>query len=116
MIKSINRQNILVSPFVAKKSWELANVLNPDVVLDENPSTSDLPIASEYVDYYDNPATLNSECDIALEQQDADSVIYQEGISGSGLINPVSEPKNLDGTLKRIVYSQTKSAFYRFSN
>lgn len=121
MIKRINPHNFLTTPFIAVKSWELFNIENDDVVLLE-PFVSGLPIsdtavAQDYVDYYGPSPILNNECDIALEQQTQDIVIYQEGLSGSGKFYPNSEPTNQDGTYKRLVYNTINKAFYnRYNN
>jgi hypothetical protein len=116
MIKQISKHNILVSPFTAVKAWELDNVLNQDVVLLEEFSSSvlipDTEVALDYVDYTTLPLSINSNCNIALEQQDADGADYEEGISGSGLFNIESEERNMDGTYKRLIYDQTYRAFY----
>ncbi len=111
MIKHINHQNFLTTEFVATKKWKFGNVENDDVVLLES-TTDDVPVAYEYIDYTTNPISINTDCDIALEQQDADVVKYQEGMTGSGIFYPDSELKNQDGSFKRLVYDQTKRAFY----
>jgi hypothetical protein len=81
MIKRINSNNFLTTPFIAVKSWELFNIENDDVVLLE-PFVSGSPIpdtavAQDYIDYYGPSPILNRECDIALEQQPQDVLIYQ---------------------------------------
>lgn len=120
MIKRINSNNFLTTPFVAVKSWELFNIENDDVVLLE-PFISGSPIpdtavAQDYIDYYGSSPILNSECDIALEQQTQDVLIYQEGLSGSGKFYPDSEPTNPDGTYKRLVYNTINRLFYNRFN
>jgi len=109
MLKHINHQNFLTTPFVAVKKWDLNNVQNDDVALLEQ--TPDTEIAVEYVDYTNTPV-LNTDCNIALEQQDPNVLTYQEGITGSGFFYPELEDQNNDGTYKRIVHAQTKAAFY----
>jgi hypothetical protein len=112
MIKHINPQNFLTTPFVAVKQWELYNTDNPDVILVEPPGAEpEIAIALDYVDYTGTPI-LNRECNIALEQQETDLVIYQEGVSGSGFFDPSTDEQNPDGTFKRLVYNQTQKAFY----
>ena len=120
MIKHINHQNILTTPFVAAKTWELNNRDPDDLVLLETYSASvstynppEMFVAYEYVDYYSGSTpTLNRTCNIALEQQERDWVIYQEGITGSGYFSPEEEPTNPDGTYKRLIHAQTDQAFY----
>ena len=113
MIKHINHQNLLTTPFVAVKQWELFSVQNDDVVLIEPPdSLPEFAVALDYVDYNNGVPIINRDCDIALEQQDSDVISYQEGATGSGIFYPDSEPKNSDGTYKRMVHVQTKAAFY----
>jgi hypothetical protein len=115
MIKQINYQNILVTPFLAKKEWSLSNI-DPD----NNCITEDYvggyyvggeTTALDYVDY-DNGPFINRENGIALEQQPDNNVIYQEGIETTGTFDVNSDPKNMDGTFKRSVYDQTKVTFY----
>jgi hypothetical protein len=70
-------------------------------------------IALEFLDYDIDSSfgVLNTSCNLALEQQKTDPVIYEEGISGSGLFYP-TDPKNDTGTYKRLVYHQILRAFY----
>jgi hypothetical protein len=116
MIKQIGQKNILISPFTAVTAWELSNVDAQDLVLLEEESASviipDTDVAVDYVDYTTNPPSINNDCNIALEQQSNDIVTYQEGITGSGLFYPDSEPQNTDGTFKRLVFTQIQSTFY----
>ena len=110
MIKRISPHNLQTTPFIAVKSWELFNTENDSVILlEESP---DIALAMDYVDYYSVNPILNSECDIALEQQAEDILIYQEGLSGSGKFYPESEPTNPDGTYKRLVYNTIYKSFY----
>lgn len=112
MIKHINSQNLMTTPFIAEKQWELSNTANSDIVLTEPPGGEpEFGVAMDYVDYYGTPL-LNRECNIALEQQEDDLAIYQEGVSGSGFFDPSIDEKNADGTFKRLVYDQTERAFY----
>lgn len=120
MLKHINQQNKLTTPFVAVKDWSLSNVLNDDLILTENYSASVYVgpefVSLEYLDYYNGNPVLNRECNIALEQQDADQVIYQEGQKETGYFYPLTSSQNTDGTYKRLVYTQTKAAFYNDYN
>jgi hypothetical protein len=107
----------MVSPFRAVKSWDLYNVQNDDVLLLEPLSASisiaDTFVSIDYVDYNSGNPILNRDYDIALEQQEEeDKVIFEEGISGSGMFNPDTEPKNYTGTYKSLLYTQIYRAFY----
>ena len=114
MIKQINHQNLLTTPFVAAKAWNLSNAQNEDViVLEQSPSTG---VALDYIDYSSGTPVLSDACSIAIEQQHADLVSYEEGITGSGKFNPNAEPQNSNGTYKRLVYNQIKRAFYNSYN
>ena len=120
MIKRINPHNFLTTPFIAVKSWELFNIENDEVILLEpHEAGSPIPdtaVAQDYVDYYGPNPILNRECNIALEQQEQDILIYQEGLLGSGKFFPDSEPTNPDGTYKRLVYNTINRAFYNNYN
>lgn len=107
MIKRINRQNFITTPFTAIKEWNLYNVENDTVILLD----SDDLLALDYVDYSANPL-LNRDCDIAMEQQEADEAQYEEGISGSGYFDPAADDKNASGTSKRLLHDQIARAFY----
>lgn len=111
MIKNINPQNFLTTPFVAAKGWNLFNNDNEDLVALEG-TGSEFTVALEFFDYSVSPPAVNSSCSIALEQQSNDELEYQEAITGSGTFFPDSEPTNPDGTYKRLVHSQIASTFY----
>lgn len=114
MIKQLGKQDLFVSPFVAAKQWELFNVEPQDLVLTELTGSEEM-VALEFIDYSDGTGTgsLNSECNIALEQQSDDLAIPEEGVSGSGTFFPDSEEINANtGTFKRLLYTQIQRAFY----
>jgi len=117
MIKQLKKYDVQNTPFVATKAWELLNVQHQDLVLveenSETPLGQDTFVALEFIDYsFGNPqGVLNTDCNIALEQQIADPVLYEEGISGSGLFYP-SDRQNPNGTYTRLVYQQILRAFY----
>jgi len=121
MIKHINHQNFQTTPFVAAKHWRLFNVDSDDLVLLEDTGSEDT-VALEFTDYFVSgsgtcSSSVNTLCSIALEQQESDRAIYQEGATGSGAFFPDSEPTNRDGTFKRLIHAQTKAAFYnKFQN
>lgn len=115
MIKQISKHDLLVSPFVATKVWDLYNIDNNETLLMEPLSASvsvpDTNVSLDYIDYSGTPI-LNRDCNIALEEQDADLAIFEEGISGSGIFYPSVEEQNQNGSYKRLVYSQVNRAFY----
>ena len=116
MIKTINQQNLLTTPFVAAKNWNLFNSENDDLVLLESTSSDDSlcdTLALDFIDYsITGSPFVNSTCSIALEQQSNDLIIYQEGQTGSGHFLPNSEPTNRDGSYKRLVHNQIETTFY----
>lgn len=115
MIKHINHQNFLTTPFVAAKSWHLYN-RDPDDLVILEPTGSEDTVALEYTDYSTDNPFVNTDCSIALEQQSSDFINYQEGVTGSGKFYPDQEATNNDGTFKRLVHAQTKAAFYNKYN
>lgn len=107
---------MLTTPFVAVKEWEFYNIQNEDSVLLEL-NISEIPIddtliALDFVDYNNGNPLLNRDCNIALEQQETDIAIYQEGTKKTGIFYPEQESKNKDNTYKRLVYAHINSAFY----
>lgn len=113
MIKHINHQNVSTTPFVAAKSRVLSNIQNADtVILEPNAYPDGTNVSLDYVDYNSGDPIINRECDIALEQQDIDSLGYEEGITGSNAFNSASDARNTDGTYKSLVHRTTKNAFY----
>jgi hypothetical protein len=125
MIKSINRNNISTTPFVAIKSWTIMNVHSEDLVLiEESASVSyipysasavspEIPVAYEYVDYYDGSGLpfVNRECSIALEQQSASLMRFDQGENITGTFYP-TEATSSAGNYKRLVYQEIKNMFY----
>lgn len=108
MLKTLTRDDTTTTPYVATKNWNLSNVANEDVVLAENGN----PVAAENVDYFPTTTQFNYNCSVAKEDQDLDLVRYREGLKTLGLFYPDLDPKNLDGTYKRMVYTQIKTMFY----
>jgi hypothetical protein len=118
MIKHINHQNVSTTPFIAAKARQLFNVQNSACPILEPYSSSiyeyeNENIALDYVDYITGTPLLNRECNIALEQQEDDVAVYEEGISGS--LNPYNsniDSYNSNGTSKLLLYNQIRKAFY----
>lgn len=122
MIKSLNRDDVQVTPFIAAKTWNLQNIDNEDLILWISGSQSG-SLSHIYIDYGDglSAPTTNSYCDLALQQQEDQLTIkYQRGISGSGTYFPVnssyydaaSQPVNPDGTFMSVVYRVNRQLFY----
>jgi hypothetical protein len=113
MIKNFKRSDIQNTPFVATKPWVLTSFQNQDlVIVEEKPQ--EIPVAQEFIDYEggDGLPILNRECNIALEQQDPDNILYEEGQKREDMFYPEHDPKNNTGTYKRLIYTQIKNAFY----
>lgn len=122
MIKSLNRDDVQVTPFVAVKTWNVQNVDNDDLILWMSGSLSG-SLSHIYIDYGDGttlPIT-NSYCDLALQQQDAQtSIKYQRGIKNTDTFFPIgneyynssSNPINIDGTYMGVVYNTNAKLFY----
>jgi len=110
MIKSLKKYQIQTTPFNATKDWSINNKDNDNLLLTED----DYPIALEFIDYGggDELPSVNSLCDIALEQQIYNSVKLNEGLKTTGIFYPENDPKNLDGTYQRPIYNQIKTVFY----
>ena len=113
MIKPIIPQNIILTPLDVSNNLSLHNSINEDLVLLENGTDT---IASEYVDYFNyngiGAPQENADCSIALEQQTGDLITFRAAISQSGRFDSINDPLNLDGTYKRLVYTQIYNAFY----
>lgn len=115
MIKLIKKFQIKLTPFDATKTWEMSAINNQDLLLhDTGSSTLEIPVALEFIDFgsMGDIPFINSECNIALEQQDDDLVNTRLGLKTSGLFYPDKDPINEDGTYKRVVYSQVNTMFY----
>lgn len=122
MIKSLNRDDIQVTPFIAAKTWNLQNIDDNDLILWMSGSLTG-SISHIYIDYGDGASApiTNSYCDLALQQDDPQSVIhYQRGISSSCVYFPINsqyydsnlQPINRDGTYMGVVYNTNRQLFY----
>ena len=112
MLKPLHKSDTKTLPFITTKDWSLSNTFNDWVVLTEH--SGGLPVAMEYTEYIDSELTIsiNSSCNVALEQQDGDRVNFRKGRKSSGIFYPDEEQTNIDGTYKRIVHSQVRNMFY----
>jgi hypothetical protein len=108
MIKSLNKSDILVTPFEAKKNWEVDNLNPTDLILWMSQSidpitgiTSSLTgnISHIYIDYGDNNAgydpsvvypITNSHCNLALQQQNTGYISYQKGVFNQDILYPTA--------------------------
>src|SRR5260221_5326766 len=108
MLKTLQRDDTILTPYIATKDWELSNTANIDLVLAEN----GIPVAVESVKYTFISAFSVSSCNVSLEQQSLDLAHFREGLKISGLFYPDVDPKNVDGTYKRLVHNQIKTMFY----
>lgn len=122
MIKSLNRDDIQVTPFIAAKTWNLQNIEDEDLILWISGSESG-SLSHIYIDYGDGQSApiTNSYCELSLQQQNSElNAKYQRGISGSTTYFPVnsiyynstSQPVNADGTYMSVVYNLNKQLFY----
>ena len=90
MIKSLNRDDVQVTPFVANKIWNPTNIEATDLILWMSGSLSG-SISHIYIDYGDGTSLpiTNSYCDLALQQQSDDFVQYHRGLNITGTFFPV---------------------------
>lgn len=118
MLKNLKRSDIQVTPFVATKPWVITNFQNQDLLLWESGSLTNNFISQEFIDYQtgNDLPILNRECNIALEQQNNDVILYEEGEKITGTFSEETDPKNNTGTYKRLVYTTTKNCFYNDYN
>jgi hypothetical protein len=118
MIKQLKKTDVGVFPFRANKARQLFNVQNPACPILEPYSQSiyeyqNENIALDYVDYLTGTPLLNRDCNIALEQQEDDVAVYEEGFSGSlKPYNSGSDEFNPSGTSKLLLYNQIRQSFY----
>ena len=113
MFKELKRYQVRLTPFQASVDWNLNNTENADLLLFESTGSDDgEPIDLEYIDYSSGVPVDNYNCQIALEQQEADKAVYREAQQGSGPFYPDTELTNTDGTFQRVIYSQVRTSFY----
>lgn len=125
MIKSLNRDDIQVTPFVAKKLWHPSNIEDTDLILWVSGSLTG-SLSLTYIDYGDGTSspTTSSDCSLSLQQQTDDFILYQRGLNITGTFYPVgnqyyntsSNPLNTDNSYMRLVYNTNKQLFYNSYN
>jgi len=110
MLKTLHKNDTTITPYVATKDWTLSNIDNTDLVISEAGN----PIEYENVVFTPTEAFPDdSDCRIAKENQSLDLASYREGLKVTGIFYPQSDPTNIDGTYKRVVYTQFKTTFYK---
>lgn len=114
MIKNFKRSDLQTTPFIATRPWVLTSFEKQDLlIIEEKPL--EIPVAQEFIDYEggDELPIINRECNIALEQQTSNNdIIYEEGQKIDGNFYPDADPKNINGSFKRLVYKQIQNSFY----
>lgn len=127
MIKSLKRNDIRYTPFVANKSWNSQNQRFEDLVSWQSGSES----GSLFLTFFDyGDGTQMSEISsafssaIAYQQQDPDFLRFRIGkeITGStfyplGSIyyNSAENPVNIDDSYQSLVYNSAKNLYYKES-
>jgi hypothetical protein len=116
MIKQLKQSDVTLSPFVVTKVWELSNLYSSNLVdIQPTGSVNDLfNVAVEYIDYaIEGNLFLNRNCNVALEQQDDDTIDFEEAISGSfRYFDNADEKNSKTNTYKTILHRQIANAFY----
>jgi hypothetical protein len=127
MIKSLKRNDIRYTPFVANKSWNAQNQRFEDLISWQSGSESGSLLLT-FFDYGDG--TKMSEVSsafssaIAYQQQDPDFVRFKIGkeITGSTFYtvdskyyNSDTNPVNIDDSYQRLVYNTVKNLYYKES-
>lgn len=127
MIKSLKRNDIRYTPFVANKSWNSQNQRFEDLISWQSGSESG-SLFLTFLDYDDG--TKMSEISsafssaIAYQQQDADFLKFRIGkeITGSTFYplgnqyyNSETNPVNIDESYQSLVYNNVKNLYYKES-
>lgn len=121
MIKSLKSNDVQVTPFIAKKTWNIQNKVNLGKLLWVSGSTSG-SLSHIYIDYGagDSAPITNSYASLAYVPLGREDVIYQRGAHITGTFYPLntpyynseSNPVNRDGTYHRMVYDTYRKLFY----
>jgi len=127
MIKSLKRNDIRYTPFVANKSWNSQNQRFEDLISWQSGSESG-SLFLTFFDYDDGTqmSAISSafSSGIAYQQQDADFLKFRIGkeITGSTFYplgnqyyNPETNPVNIDESYQSLVYNNAKNFYYKES-
>jgi len=125
MIKSLKRNDIRSTPFVANKSWNSQNQICDNTINWQSGSQSG-SLFLTFFDYEDgtqmSPISSAFSSAICYQQQDDDFLRFRIGqeITGttfystsSKYYNQGANPTNIDGTYQLLVYNTTKNMFYK---
>jgi len=121
MIKSLKRNDIRSTPFVANKSWNSQNQTFDNTISWQSGSQSGSLFLS-FVDYKDGTQLSSHSSSIAYQQQDPDFLRFRIGqeITGTTFYPTSSKyydssvnPTNIDGTYQGLVYNTLKNLFYK---
>ena len=121
MIKSLKRNDIRSTPFVANKSWNSQNQTFDNTISWQSGSQSGSLFLS-FVDYKDGTQLSLHSSSIAYQQQDPDFLRFRIGqeITGNTFYPTSSKyydssvnPTNIDGTYQGLVYNTLKNLFYK---
>jgi len=125
MIKSLKRNDIRSTPFIANKSWDSQNQTFDNTINWQSGSQSG-SLFLTFFDYEDGTqmSQISSAFSSAIsyQQQDDDFLRFRIGqeITGttfystsSKYYNQSANPTNIDGTYQLLVYNTTKNMFYK---
>ena len=127
MIKSLKRNDIRYTPFIANKSWNSQNQRFEDLISWQSGSESGSLLLT-FFDYGDGTqmSAVSSafSAAVAYQQQDADFIKFRIGkeITGSTFFplnsryyNNKTNPVNIDESYQSLVYNTTKNLYYKES-
>ncbi len=127
MIKSLKRNDIRYTPFVANKSWNSQNQRFEDLISWQSGSESG-SLFLTFFDYGDGTqmSAVSSAFSsaIAYQQQDADFLKFRIGKEitgstfyslGSQYYNSETNPVNIDDSYQSLVYNTSKNLYYKES-
>jgi len=127
MIKSLKRNDIRYTPFIANKSWNSQNQRFEDLISWQSGSESG-SLFLTFFDYGDGTqmSAVSSAFSsaIAYQQQDADFLKFRIGKEitgstfyslGSQYYNSENNPVNIDDSYQSLVYNTSKNLYYKES-
>lgn len=127
MIKFFRNQDIILTPFTLAKPQELNTIFNDLIAVNEGDDVFGLSVPTLACDDNTSGSCEEMTIDGFLGTTDfEDSIDFQIGIyvpsssvfypSGSANYDPVTNPRNLDGTYQRQVYNTIKKMYYNNYN